>query len=89
MTDINYKEILENQAEEIKNLHIRIQKLEKIVLLKNNRNAGRNPIFTNEDKELIKQRYEKLQSSRKVAEEFGVSKTTILNIIKNEKSSKE
>lgn len=83
MTDIKeYIKEIEFQNNEINNLKRRLDYLEKIIFKKNSRNAGRNQIFNDKDKAEIKKRYAELNSSRKVAEEFGVSKGTILNIIK-------
>lgn len=82
MLDEKYMKIINNQEKEIINLKKRIKIIEDMIFTKNIRNAGRNCIFSNEDKIKIRERYNEIKSSRKVAEEFGVSKSTILNIIK-------
>lgn len=88
MIEKKYIEIINKQEKEINDLKDRIKNIEKIVFAKNIRKAGRNSIFSDEDRIKIKERYNEIQSSRKVAEEFGVSKGTILNII-NEKYHKD
>ncbi|MEG1008812.1 MAG: hypothetical protein RSE41_06680 [Clostridia bacterium] len=82
MIDTKYIEIIDKQEKEINDLKERIKNIEEKIFTKNIRNAGRNAIFSYEDKMKIIERYNELQSSRKVAEEFGVSKGTILKIIK-------
>ena len=82
MIDIKYREIIDKQEKEIKDLKERIKNIEEVIFRKNIRNAGRNPIFSDEDKIKIRERYNELRSSRKVADEFGVSKGTVLNILK-------
>ena len=82
MIDIKYREIIDKQEKEIKDLKERIKNIEEVIFTKNIRNAGRNPIFSDEDKIKIRERYNELRSSRKVADEFGVSKGTVLNILK-------
>lgn len=84
MINKKYIDIIDKQEREINDLKERIKNIEDTVFAKNIRNAGRNTIFSDEDKEKIKKRYKEVQSSRKVAKEFGVSKGTILKII-NEK----
>lgn len=82
MIDTKYKDIIHRQEEEIKDLKERIKNIEEVIFTKNIRNAGRNAIFSYEDKIKIRERYNEIRSSRKVADEFGVSKSTILNILK-------
>lgn len=88
--DKEYKDLINIKEKEIQELKSKIKDLEKVIFEKNNRNAGRKSIFSQEEREKIKKRYSELKSSRKVAEEFGVSKSTILNIINNKQiKSKE
>jgi hypothetical protein len=82
MIDIKYIDIIDKQEKEIKDLKERIKNIEEIIFTKNIRNAGRNSIFSDKDKRKIIERYNELRSSRKVADEFGVSKGTVLNILK-------
>lgn len=76
-----YIKKLEEQEKEIYDLKQRLNVLEKAVFVKNSRNAGRMPKCDEEIKNQIINRYLEVNSSRKVAEEFKISKSTVLNII--------